>query len=272
MTDQAIIAVDVVIDALVKRCGHQEHPLARLTDAEVLTVAVVAALDFHNHHAQALKMMTKLGYLSGTLSASRFNRRLHALSDWFALLLETMSGLFRHRAVYLIDSFPLPVCRRVRADRCGKVSGADYCGYCAAKKEKFFGYRLHLVGTIAGIPVSSTLLPASSHDLTPVHELTYGLPAGAKVCGDKAYNSRQDEASIEEDTGVRLVPQRKANMWPNTLEDAIDLKECRQRIETVNSQLEAMGVQRLRARTNEGLELKVCASLVALICKNAKAA
>ena len=272
MTDQAIIAVYVVIDDLFKHFGHRDHHLAHLTDAEVLTIAVVAALDFHNHHARALEMLTKLGYLSGTLSTSRFNRRLHALSDWCELTLDTMSDLFRHRAVYLIDSFPLPVCRRVRADRCGKVSGADYCGYCAAKKEKFFGYRLHLVCTIEGIPVGHTLLPASYHDVTPVHELTYGLPPGAKVCGDRAYNSRKDEVSIEEDTEVRLVPQRKANMWPNTPEDALDLKECRQRIETVNSQLEAMGVQRLRARTNEGLELKVRASMFALLCKNAKAA
>lgn len=272
MTDQAIIAVYVVIDDLFKRIGHQDHQLAQLTDAEVLTVAIVAALAFQNHHAHALATMTQLGYLSGSLSPSRFNRRLHALSDWLDVMIEAVSDLFRHRAVYLIDSFPLPVCRRVRAYRCGKVCGSDYCGYCAAKKEKFFGYRLHLVCTIEGIPVGFTLLPASYHDVTPVHELTYGLPPGAKVCGDKAYNSQKDEESIKEDTGVRLVPQRKKNMWPNTLEDAIDLKECRQRIETVNSQLEAMGVQRLRARTNEGLELKVRASIFALICKNAQVA
>ena len=40
------------------------------------------------------------------------------------------------------------------------------------------------------------------------------------------------------------------------------------RFETVNSQLEKMGVERLHARTNSGLELKVLASLVALACTN----
>ena len=272
MTDHTIITVYVVIDDIVKRFGHQDHRLAQVTDAEVLTVAVVAALSFQNHHARALEMMIRLGFLSGSLSPSRFNRRLHALSDWLDLVLDVLHDVYRHRAVFIIDSVPVPVCRRVRAYRCGKVRGIDYCGYCAAKKEKFFGYRLHLVCTIEGIPVAFTILPASYHDLTPVHELTYELSPGAKVIGDTAYNSAKDEASILEDTGVRLVPQRKVNRWPNRLEDAIDLVECRHQIETVNSQLEAMGVQRLHARTNEGIELKVRASVLALICTNRKAA
>jgi len=40
-------------------------------------------------------------------------------------------------------------------------------------------------------------------------------------------------------------------------------------IETVNSQLEKMGLQRLHTRTNEGFALKVLASLVALTFTNA---
>jgi hypothetical protein len=64
-----------------------------VSDAEVLTVAVVAAKHFQNHHALALATMQRQGYLSGALSASRFNRRLHALGDWFRLILETLGAL-----------------------------------------------------------------------------------------------------------------------------------------------------------------------------------
>ncbi len=38
--------------------------------------------------------------------------------------------------------------------------------------------------------------------------------------------------------------------------------------ETVNSQLEKMGIERLYARTNAGFELKLHATLIALICTN----
>jgi hypothetical protein len=39
-------------------------------------------------------------------------------------------------------------------------------------------------------------------------------------------------------------------------------------IETINSQLESMGIERLHARTNLGFEIKVHASLLALAFKN----
>ena len=43
-----------------------------------------------------------------------------------------------------------------------------------------------------------------------------------------------------------------------------DLRLYRKTIETVNSQLESMAFNRLRARTNEGFFIKVHASLIAL--------
>jgi hypothetical protein len=121
------------------------------------------------------------------------------------------------------------------------VRGRDFCGYCAAKREQFFGWRLHLVCTPMGVPVAFDLLPGGRHDLTPIHELTYGLPTGAAVYADKAYNAGADEATILADTGVRLVPIRKANMRPNRWADKLALRAYRKRIETLYSQLAAMG-------------------------------
>ena len=269
MDEDLIVAAYVVIADTLAAAGHASHPLAGVTDAEVLTVAVVAAACFQNHHAVALAVMHK-GYLGGRLSASRFNRRLHALGDWLGLLLDVLGALFATGGVFLLDSLPVPVCRRVRARRCRKVRGRAYCGYCAAKKERFFGWRLHLATTAAGVPVAFSLLPGALHDLTPVHELTFALPEGAAAYGDKAFNSKDDEASILDETGVRLVPIRRANMAPNTWADKLALREHRRRIETTNSQLEAMGVQRLRARTNAGFGIKVQAALLALTLTNAR--
>jgi Transposase DDE domain len=270
MSGDLIVTVYVVIDDVMRALGHRSHPAAQLSDAEVLTVAVVAALYFQNHHARALQVLIGMRYLSGHLSASRFNRRLHALGDWLRLLLEALGAVFARGEAFLLDSRPLPVCRRVRARRCRKVRGREYCGYCAAKREKVFGWRLHLVCTLDGVPVAFDLLPAGLHDLTPVHELTVGLAEGASVYADKAYNSAQDEASILAATGARLVAQRRANMRPNRWADKLAIREFRKRVETLNSQLEAMGVQRLRARTTAGFELKVHASLLALACANAR--
>jgi hypothetical protein len=268
MDDDFIVTAFVVLDKTMGALGHRDHALAQASDAEVLTVAVVAAKYFQNHLERALQMMHLGHYLSGALSVSRFNRRLHRLADWLGLAAETLGELFATGEAFLIDSMPVPVCRRARARRCRKVSGKAFCGYCAAKREQFFGWRLHLICTATGVPVAFDLLPGGLHDLTPVHELTYGLPAAATVYGDKGYNGAADEATILADTGVRLVPIRKANMPPNHWADKLALRAWRKRIEALYSQLEAMGVQRLRARTNPGLQLKLHASLLAVTIAN----
>jgi len=268
MNDDVIVPIFVVIDEVMQTFGHRTHPQAGASDSEVLTVATVAACQFQNHQERALQVMRAQGYLSGALSISRFNRRLHALADWLPLLLDLLGAVFATGEAFVLDSMPVPVCRRARAGRCRKVRGRAYRGYCAAKEEKFFGWRLHLIVTPQGIPLSFDLLPASLHDLTPVHELAERLPAGAWLYGDKAYNSADDEAMLEGETGVRLVPIRKANMAPNPIDERVGLRRYRKQIEGVNSQLEAWGVQRLHARTNEGFMLKMWASLFALLCMN----
>src|ERR671925_1887196 len=107
------------MDGTVRVLGHTSHRLAGMSDAEVLTVAVVAAAFFANHHARALAVLRATGYLARTLSTSRFSRRLHALADWLALLLDVLGALFAHGQAaicdFIIASMPAPVCKRVRA-------------------------------------------------------------------------------------------------------------------------------------------------------------
>jgi hypothetical protein len=54
----------------------------------------------------------------------------------------------------------------------------------------------------------------------------------------------------------------------NTLGEFWGIQRFRKRIETVYSQLEAMGIQRLRARTRGGFMNKTHASLLALAITN----
>jgi hypothetical protein len=263
-----IITVFHIIDDMMETLGHHSHVLAQVPDSEVLTVAVVSAKFFQNHHERALGVLQATGYLSGQLSTSRFNRRLHALADWLPWLAEMVGETFATGEAFVIDSLPMPVCRRVRAWRCRKVRGRIYCGYCAAKNEKFFGWRLHLVCPAQGEPVRFTVLPASLHDLTPLHELADALPEGAHLFGDKGYVSAPDAAAILEACGVRVIARPRDNMEALDWADEYDLRLYRHGIETVNSQLEKMGLEHLYARTTPGFMLKVNASMFALACSN----
>jgi hypothetical protein len=232
-----IITAFVVIDTLMERLGHRSDVRAQVPDSEILTIAVVAAKYVGSHHERAVQIMHGCGYLSGRISVSRFNRRLHQLADWMVWIPDVLGEMFTTGDVFIIDSLPAPVCRRARARRGRKAPGREFCGYCAAKREKFFGWRVHLVCRPDGVPVRVQMLPAGMHDLTPVHELAYGLPAGARLLGDKAYNSAADEASILAETGVRLVPVRRANMRPHAwFMDDIELRAHRRGIEMTNGQ------------------------------------
>lgn len=267
MNDTYIVTAYSVIDDVLKAHGYTDDKRTNIGAAEILTVAVVAAKYFQNHHERALCILIKVGDIP-PLSVSRFNRRLHALSDWLYGIVTLLGELFATGDVFIIDSMPLPVCKRVRARRCKKVRGKVYCGYCAAKHEKFFGWRLHLICTAEGVPVAFDLLPASLQDLTPIHELTVRLPKGATVFGDKGYIAAPDAQTIFEACGVRLVSARRTNMQPNRWADDFDLHLYRKRIETVYSQMEKMGIQSLHARTTLGFDLKAWASLLALAFTN----
>jgi len=267
MNDSYIVTTFVVIDDVLEAYAYEEDCRAQSSAAEVLTVAVVAAKYFQNHHERALCVLFQLGYIK-QLSVSRFNRRLHGLRDWLYGLVRLLGEVFAYGEVFLIDSMPLPVCKRTRARRCRKVRGKVFCGYCAAKREKFFGWRLHMICSATGVPVSFDLLPAALHDLTPLHELAFALPFGASLFGDKGYLSQADSRTLLQETGVRLVTPQRSNMPPNAWADDYDLALYRKRIETVNSQLQAMGIQQLHARTNLGFHLKAWATLLALAFSN----
>lgn len=267
MNDTYIVTVYVVMDDLLKVMKYQSDVRTSVTGAEILTVAVVAAKYFQNHHERALGVLHRLGYV-GKISVSRFNRRLHALQECLEWLLSRVGELFRYGQVFILDTLPVPVCKVVRANRCRKVQGKAYRGYCAAKAEAYFGWQLHLVCDVFGVPVAFDLLPARWDELVPVQYLLSTLPDASQVIADKGYISAYDCLLAQHYGDISLIPRYRHNMADFRQDDQRSLLKYRFRIETVYSQLEKMGLQRLHARTNNGFLLKVMASLLALAFAN----
>jgi hypothetical protein len=276
MDDTAIITAYCIIADTMHKLGHKTHPLAGVSDGEVLLVAVVASMYFHNNHERTLFVMYHMHYLSKPVSTSRFSRRVHALAGWLEYITELVGQLYSQGEAFIIDTLPVPVCKSIRAYRCRKLNGPysrAYLGRCAAKKWSYFGWKLHLICTPQRVPVRFQMLPASFHDLTPIYELTFGLPAGASVYADKAYISAATKRALRPTArrpdGVKLVAQHRKGMRPNTFEEWCGMRRYpRQSIETANSQLVSMGIQQLHARTDQGFAIKVLASLLALACIN----
>ncbi|MBN1450855.1 MAG: hypothetical protein JW963_07565 [Anaerolineales bacterium] len=204
-----IVTSYVVIDDLLKAMDHRDDSRTNISSAEIVTVAVVAAKYFQNHHERALCMLQQTHYLP-KLSVSRFNRRLHALQDVLMIIVSLLGELLATGKVFVIDTMPLPVCKRVRAERCRKVQGDQYLGYCVSKREFYFAWQLHRVCDTADIPVTFELLPVRWDELTLVQDLLSPLPEGSSVVADKGYISDQDQPLSYLHGRVRLIPRAAA--------------------------------------------------------------
>lgn len=268
MNDTYIVTGFVLVDDLMTLMGYADDTRATVSGSEIIIVAVMAAKYFQNNHERALMVMHKLGYVP-RLSVSRYNRRLHDLLTIFWHLVSLLGDLLAQETVFVIDTLPMPACKLVRASRCQKVQGKAYYGYCASKKEYYYGWQLHLICDSKGVPFRFQVLPARWDELVPVQDLLADLPEGSQVVADKGYISQKDELMVYVLGNVRLIPKYRRNMRGNSAQDAALIRQHRSVIETVNSQLEKMGIQRLHARTNEGIALKTLASLSALALTNA---
>jgi hypothetical protein len=163
--DSRIIFVYCLCDDLLKTLGHREDPQCRVSDAEILTVALVAALDFGGRFKSAYQFLHQHGYLPVALSASRFIRRLHRCEPLIAPLFHVLASLAHEtndEALYIIDSFPLPVCDNIRIRRCRRYRGEVWRGYQASKRRYFYGLKIHLMVNARGQPVEFFLSPVRS--------------------------------------------------------------------------------------------------------------
>ena len=93
LDDDFSVTAVVVLDKTMAALGHRDDVRAGASDAEVLTVAVVAAKYFQSHRERALPMLRLGRYLPGPLGVSRCNRRLHRLADWLGLAAVTLGEL-----------------------------------------------------------------------------------------------------------------------------------------------------------------------------------
>jgi hypothetical protein len=107
---------------------HRSDVWAHVPDSEILTIAVVAAGYVVHHHERAAPMMREFGYLSGRIGVSRFHRRLHPLADGMTRIPDVLGEVFTTGDGFIIESLPLPVCRRVRARHLPTAPGAHAAG------------------------------------------------------------------------------------------------------------------------------------------------
>ena len=266
--DEKIIATFCLCDDLLKATWHQESAFPQqLNDAEVMTIALIAASCFQGRHDPARFMLMQHGYIPGWISKSRFNRRLHRLKDTVATVFDFLGQLWKTLeadGIYVIDSFPVSVCDNIRIRRAKLYRDETYRGYQASKRRYFYGLKIHLMVTSAGQPVECVLTPGSVSDVQVLKNYAYDLSPGSVVYADKAYNDYEIEDLLAEVEGIRLLPIRKKNSKrPLSASTRFSQSYHRKRVETAGSQLMGLFPKSLHAVSASGFELKVALFVLA---------
>jgi hypothetical protein len=265
--DEQIITVFCLCDDLLKALGIRDDPQVKMSNAEIMTTALSAALFFGCNYERSRNLLAEQGYIPGMLSKSRFNRRLNAIPHlvWLALfqLLAVITTDENNDQEYVLDSFPIPVCDNIRISRCNIYSSEQYRGYIASKKRYFYGLRVHLLIAQNGAPVEFLLAPGGFNDCRVMKQFNFDVPEGSTIYADKAYNDYGFE-DLMKDADISLAPLRKKNSlravpgWVTYLRHYF-----RQRIETTVSQITALFPKVIHAVIPQGFELKIVLFIIA---------
>ncbi|MFN7095231.1 MAG: transposase [Burkholderiales bacterium] len=75
----------------------------------------------------------------------------------------------------MTDGFPLPICHYARSSHSTLFKDKVAFGYCAAKKEKYYGFKVLLVTTETGIPVDYIVETANVDERDLLLRQTYQM-------------------------------------------------------------------------------------------------
>ena len=212
MDTQIIVVFCPCVDML-KSLHHYEDAQCQMSDAEVMTTAIIAMLYFKGNFSLASCYLYEQNYIPKMLSKSRFNRRLHRIADLFLTLFLRLGETWKQlneKSVYIIDSYPIAVCDTYRIKRSKIYQGEDFRGYMASKKRYFYGLRIHIMVTEQGEPVEFFLELGAFKDTSALGLYNFDVPELSFITGDKAYNDYTIEDVMSE-AGIELVPLRKKN-------------------------------------------------------------
>ena len=261
----------VKIDEYLGRPVRPGRP-PKLSDAELLTLAVAQVLLGVRSEARWLRFVPRhlpgaFPYLPGQ---SGYNKRLRAAAPLIKRLIRVLAAdtdLWTD-PVWIADSTPVECARSRPTTRRSDLAGWAGYGYCASHSRFFWGLRLHLICTPAGLPVSWALADPKLDDrqvLMAVLEHDPTLLAdrpGLVIVADKGYVSAELDRFLA-DRAVALLRPSYRNRSPRSGEQL--LKPIRQLIESVNDTLKGqLDLELHGGRSIDGVAARVGQRLLAL--------
>jgi len=244
----------------------------RITDAELVTLAVLQALLGHTSEARWLRFAADrlrhlFPYLPQQPGYNKRLRRLAATLNWLLTALAADTSMWTDD-VWVVDSTPVECARSRDAVRRSELAGWAEYGYCASHSRYFWGLRLHLVATLQGLPIGYALTGAKADERQTLLDLLADDPAlaasrpGQILIADKAYFGRDFEATLA-GGGIELL--RRARKGEPERPGGRFFKPLRQTVESIFDTLKAqLDLERHGGHTPTGVLVRVLQRMLAL--------
>jgi hypothetical protein len=263
MTDKDfLLEVYCLIDQLLKEFVppqglRRRGPDPLLSDAEAITIAIAGEFLGIDADKQIYAHFRRY-YPAEFPALARLSRSslVRQLANLWRVTGEIQQRLVSHfeledpvtgGVLWLIDSFPLRVCRLKRAPGCKRFRGIAGYGYDPTSgRDGFYGFRVHLRCASYGPCAQIALTPADVSDLAGA----FGLipPGGGEAIGDRNYWSPIEQERLASKGLALIAPFKKQTSDPAPLASAV-LSKVRQHIEPVIGQLAVrFHVETTRAR------------------------
>jgi hypothetical protein len=244
----------------------------KLTDAELITLAVIQALLGYTSEARFWRHAnTHLRSLFPYLpQRPAYNKRLRRCA---ATMQHIIAALAQNCPswnddLWLVDSTPVECGRSRETVKRSDMAGYATYGWCASHSRFFWGLRLHLITTPSGLPVAYALTGAKTDERDTALAMIGLDPAlanrpGQVLMADKGYRSANFETELNE-RGITLIrPKVRSEKTERPLTRF--LKPFRQIIESVNQTLKAqLDLERHGGRKPAGVCARILQRLLAL--------
>lgn len=237
------------------------------SDSEMLTLML--AIDFFEFSSErryhAFIQANYLDLFPQLLDQSQYNRRARSLRFLLNALRQDWANELgvQWEKHFLLDSTPVPVVGYRRDKSHSHFRGSADYGYCAARRMKYYGYKLVMLTTLNGTPYSFELVPADTDERLAADEILDTLPADSNVWSDKGFIDADWQADWQAQAVYVWTAKRENQHQQNP--PAFDqlLNHVRERIEGAFDILKEGGrsVEKTLAITVEG----VCSRVIAKI-------
>lgn len=240
----------------------------KLSDSEIITISLVGealTIDSENAWFNFVKKNYK-DLFPDICDRSRFNRTKRNLYKIILEIQKYFSNLpmFKDDDIRIIDSMPVPVCKFGRAYFSKLFKDIATYGYCASKKETYFGLKLHALVTTNGFITNFILTAANIDDRDAVFDLIE-TNNSIKIIGDKGYINNDLKNSLAKEKEILLISlKRKNSKFKFEKQFRNALSKTRRRVETSFSQLaEQFNINRVRAKSKWGLMVRIILKILA---------